>query len=69
MRERSDEFKATLALLAMGQRIVEHDSMLYRHITTPDGIRHEQLLLSSCLKETTVRGLHDEAGHQGVERT
>ena len=27
------------------------------------------LLLPSCLKETTLRGLHDRAGHQGVERT
>ena len=32
MRERSDESKATLALL--GQRIVEHDGVPYRHITT-----------------------------------
>ena len=51
MLERSDESKATLAFLAMGQRIVEHGGMLYRHIT-PDGIRREQLLLPSCLKET-----------------
>ena len=69
MLERSDESKAALALLAMGQRIVEHDGALYRHITTPGGIQREQLLLPSCLKETTLRGLHDEAGHQGVERT
>ena len=69
MLERSGESKATLALLAMGQRIVEHDGVLYRHITTPDGIRREQLLLPSCLEETTLRGLHDGAGHQGVERT
>ena len=68
-RERSEESKATLALLAMGQRIVEHDGVLYRHITTPDGIRREQLLLPSCLKDKILRGLHDEAGHQGVERT
>jgi len=69
MRKRSDESKATLALLVMGQRIVEHDGVLYRHITTHDGIRREQLLLPSCLKETTLRVLHDEAGPQGIERT
>ncbi|KAI0214933.1 hypothetical protein LSAT2_033045 [Lamellibrachia satsuma] len=67
--ERPDESKATLALLAMGHRLIERDGVLYRHITTPAGIQREQLLLPSCLQDTTLRGLHDEAGHQGVERT
>ena len=55
--------------LAMGQRLIEHDGVLYRHITTPAGIQREQLLLPSCLHDKTLHGLHDEAGHQVVERT
>ena len=67
--ERRSEDKATLALLAMNDKLVERDGVLHRRIVTPAGVQHDQLLLPASLKERTLRGLHDEAGHQGIERT
>ena len=67
--ERRGEAKATLALLAMGDKLIEREGVLYRRITTPAGIQRDQLLLPATLRERTLRGLHDEAGHQGIERT
>ena len=67
--ERHGEAKATLALLAMGDELIEREGVLYRRITTPAGIQRDQLLLPATLREHTLRGLHDEAGHQGIERT
>ena len=68
-KERPQESKATLALLAMGDKLVERDGVLHRRITTPAGLQRHQLLLPTILRERTLRGLHDEAGHQGCERT
>ena len=56
--ERRGEAKAKLALLALGHKLVERD-----------GVQVDQLLLPACLRERTLRGLHDEAGHQGSECT
>ena len=61
IRERSDESKAALALLAMGQRIVEHDGVLYRHVTTPGGSHFCHLAWSlqhcaACMTEQGTRG-------------
>ena len=67
--ERRGEAKATLALLALGDKLIEREGVLYRRITTPAGIQRDQLLLPATLRERTLRGLHDEAGHQGIERT
>ena len=67
--ERRGEAKATLALLAMGDKLIEREGVLYRRITTPAGIQRDQLLLPATLRERTLRGLHDEAGHQGIEPT
>ena len=69
LRYNSDDVMKRVIWLAMGQRLIEHDGVLYRHITTPAGIQREQLLLPSCLHDKTLHGLHDEAGHQVVERT
>ena len=68
-KERRSEDKATLALLAMNDKLVERDGVLQRRIVTPAGVQNDQLLLPASLKERTLRDLHDEAGHQGIERT
>ena len=44
------------------------DGVLYR-VTRQEGIEVKQLLLPHSLTDTVLKGLHDKAGHQGVERT
>ena len=47
----------------------ERDGVLWRRITSPASLQRHQLLLPAILRERTLRGLRDEAGHQGVEGT
>ena len=47
----------------------ERDGVLQRRITSPASLQRHQLLLPAIFRERTLRGLHDEAGHQVVERT
>ena len=54
--ERRGEAKATLALLAMGDKLIEREGVLYRRITKPAGIQRDQLLLPATLRERTLRG-------------
>ena len=68
-KERPQEAKAILALVVNGDKLVERDGVLHWRITTPTGLQRHQLLLPGSLRERTLRGLHDEAGQQGCERT
>lgn len=44
--------------------------MLYRCIYAPDGGKEVfQLVLPQCLQQNVLSSLHDNHGHQGVERT
>lgn len=49
---------------------MEREGVLYRRIFRPDG-REEilQVLLPSVLRAEVLRWLHQEHGHQGIERT
>ena len=67
--ERVEESALALLLIKQWNNIVNRDGILYRTITTPNGDDVQQLLLPECLKQTVIRGLHDDAGHQGLERT
>ncbi|KAL0186021.1 hypothetical protein M9458_017691, partial [Cirrhinus mrigala] len=60
---------ATQAVLKW-DRLVECEGVLYRRIFHPDG-REEifQVLWPSVLREEILRWLHQEHGHQGIERT
>ncbi|KAI5620525.1 hypothetical protein C0J50_19992 [Silurus asotus] len=51
-------------------RLVERGGVLYRRVFRPDG-REEilQVRLPSVLRAEVLRGLHQEHGHQGIERT
>lgn len=59
-----------MTLLRQWERLVEQEGVMYRRVFRPDG-REEilQLILPSVLKEKVLTGLHQEHGHQGVERT
>ena len=68
---RRDYFNENIAvrkLLQQFDRIAIKNEILYRKIYK-DGEERFQLLLPQCLKETVLRSLHDDLGHQGIERT
>lgn len=45
-------------------------SILYRLCQAPDGHNEfRQVVLPQCLREEVLSSLHDDHGHQGVERT
>ncbi|KAL0185385.1 hypothetical protein M9458_021082, partial [Cirrhinus mrigala] len=68
--ERRSLSKGSLTVLRQWDRLVEREGVLYRRIFRPDG-REEifQVLLPSVLREEILRWLHQEHGHQGIERT
>ena len=47
--------------------LVIKENILYRIIKNP--VEKELLILPSCLKNKVLKALHDDAGHQGIERT
>ena len=67
--ERVNETALTLTLLRQWKNIRKRDGVLYRTVTTSMGDSIQQLLLPGCLKQTLLRALHDDSGHQGLERT
>lgn len=66
-----------LALPAAAQRLLREwkrircrEGVLYRSIRLPGETKETlQLLLPQCLKEEVLTSLHDDHGHQGIERT
>lgn len=68
-QERIGLSQPALSLLKQWDRIIEKEGLLYRVI---DDVFHGeclQLLLPACLVERVLRSVHDQMGHQGVERT
>ena len=62
--------KGVKRLLQQWTRITSQDDVLYRQIQTPgDGRVLLQLLLPQCLQAEVLKSLHDDHGHQGIERT
>lgn len=59
-----------LVLLRQWKRLVERDGILYRRVMRPDGKEEVlQLVLPTILKTDVLTHLHQNHGHQGVERT
>lgn len=57
-------------LIQQWDKICMRDGVLYRRIRPPKtGGEVFQLLLPECLKGEVLKHLHDDHGHQGVERT
>ncbi|KAK7918908.1 hypothetical protein WMY93_010192 [Mugilogobius chulae] len=68
--ERRRLSKATSLLLRQWDRIVAREGVLYRRLFRPDGGEEAfQLLLPAALREQTLEMLHQQHGHQGIERT
>lgn len=69
-KERDGLGKGSRELVRQWGRMKQRESVLYRCTHTPDGGREvDQLVLPQCLQSRVLRLLHDEHGHQGVERT
>ena len=62
--------KAALTLLRQWGRLVEKNGVLFRRVLRSDGGEEcLQLILPAVLKQETLQQLHQDHGHQGVERT
>uniref|UniRef100_A0A667ZAE4 Gypsy retrotransposon integrase-like protein 1 n=1 Tax=Myripristis murdjan TaxID=586833 RepID=A0A667ZAE4_9TELE len=62
--------RSALALLRQWDHLVEKDGVLYCQVFRPDGAETVlQLLLPSALCSEVLTQVHQEHGHQGVERT
>uniref|UniRef100_A0A3B3WQN0 Gypsy retrotransposon integrase-like protein 1 n=1 Tax=Poecilia mexicana TaxID=48701 RepID=A0A3B3WQN0_9TELE len=69
-KERNELDKVTRELVRQWNRLRERESILYRCVQASDGQTEvEQVVLPLCLQEGVLRSLHDDHGHQGVERT
>ena len=68
--ERNKLSPQVVELIRQWNRLVEEDGVLYRKTLPPDGGQQLcQLLLPESLRKEVLEGLHDNHGHQGIERT
>ncbi|KAI3358861.1 hypothetical protein L3Q82_015251 [Scortum barcoo] len=68
--ERQQLPRPVMAILRQWDRLVEKDGVLFRRAFRSDGGEEFlQLLLPAVLKQETLKQLHQDHGHQGIERT
>ena len=68
-REKKAETSGAKKLLNQWDRIIEKEGVLYRSNSDNHGNKRLQLLLPDSLRDELLKGVHDECGHQGSERT
>ena len=64
--EKSAESPETLKMLRQWKRLIVTDGVLFRSIRTPCREQKKQLVVP---QNTILKQLHDDMGHQGIERT
>ena len=67
--ERQKENRQVLDMVRQWDRMKFVDGVLRRQVNDPNEGLLRQLVLPQCLKAEVLRLLHDQAGHQGIERT
>ncbi|KAI5626698.1 hypothetical protein C0J50_13742 [Silurus asotus] len=67
--ERKSLSRPVKCLLKQWSLIRERNGLLYRVVDNPNEKGCWQMLLPSCLKERVLQSVHDDLGHQGIERT
>ena len=68
--ERPQVSKPAMALLHQWDRLVEREGVLHRQVfQSHGGSESFQLILPAVLKHETLTRLHQEHGHQGIDRT
>lgn len=68
-RERRDLPRQVRSLLKQWDKIKEDGGLLYRVVDDVFLGQCQQLLLPTCFVEAVLRSVHDQMGHQGIERT
>lgn len=68
-QEKKGLTKPVHSLLKQWLLLQEKDGLLYRVIEDDHVGTCQQLLLPQCLKEKVLKSVHDQMGHQGIERT
>ena len=68
-RERKELPPNTNMLLKQWDKITFQDGLLYRTSHDTDQRKVKQLILPASLKDKVLTNLHNEMGHQGLERT
>ena len=69
-KERQNEDRLVIDMLRQWDRMsIDDNDLLYRSVKDPEDGQLKQLVLPQCLRETALRLLHDQSGHQGIERT
>lgn len=67
--ERKQLPKPVVTMLQQWDRLVERDGVMYRRVRRPDGGEETlQVLMPMAMKEEVLTQLHQQHGHQGVER-
>ncbi len=67
--ERLGLSRSVRSLLKQWPKIRERDGLLYRVIEDAHTGECHQLLLPTCLIAQVLKNVHDQMGHQGIERT
>ena len=68
--ERKQLSKQVLILIGQWDRLVEQEGVLYRRIFRKEGGEAVlQLVLPTCLQQEVLTQVHQDHGHQGIERT
>ncbi|KAL1256563.1 hypothetical protein QQF64_012108 [Cirrhinus molitorella] len=68
-QERLKLSKPVLSLLKQWKRIRDKDGLLYCVAEDVHTGECHQMLLPTCLTEQVLKSVHDQLGHQGIERT
>lgn len=69
-KERKTENKLVLRVIKTWDRLFLHDGVLYRKTRTgPQGEDVSQLVLPKSLREIALKGVHNDVGHFGLERS
>ena len=64
----SSESQSVKQFSRVWYRLFIENGILYR-TATQDGNEIKQLIVPECHKKTTLKGIHDEAGYQGKEKS
>ncbi len=68
--ERKQLAKPVVTMLRQWDRLVEQDGVMYRRVRRSDGGEETlQVILPMAMKDKVLMQLHQQHGHQGVERT
>lgn len=69
-QEKASESSEVLELVRQWEKLVRIEGILYRRFCPQEEHREiRQVVLPAVLRERVLTGLHDDHGHQGIERT